>query len=141
MTSVLNSLDNLTSLMIELETLLADYLGVFSNGQIALWAEPPFIPPTLNCSGLQVVVGRWEENLQPQKACVGSAQAVQRNFWRVTLIGFDLSEEGLSKMDSAIAAIERRFPLHRKRSPETKEDAYPQVTFLLDVSRIINLSL
>jgi hypothetical protein len=141
MTSVLNSLNNLTALMVELETLLADYLGVFSNGQIALWAEPPFIPPTLNCSGLQVVVGRWEENLQPQKACVGSAQAVQRNFWRVTLIGFDLSEEGLSKMDSAIAAIERRFPLHRKRSPETKEDAYPQVTFLLDVSRIINLSL
>jgi len=141
MTSVFDSLENLTALMEELETLLGDYLGEFSNGQIALWAEPPFIPTTLNCSGLQVVVGRWEENLQPQKACVGTAQALQRNFWRVTLICFDLTPEGLEKMDSAIAAIERRFPLHRKRSPETKEDSYPQVSFLLDVSRIINLSL
>jgi hypothetical protein len=141
MTSVLDSLDNLEALILELETLLTPYIGTFSNGQIALWAEPPFIPPTLDCSGLQVVVGRWTEDLQPQKACVGSAQAVQRKFWRVTLIGFDLSEEGLSKMDSAIAVIERRFPIHRMRSPATKEDAYPQVTFLLDVSRIINLSL
>jgi hypothetical protein len=141
MTSVLASLENLPALMEELETLLEPYLGRFSNGQIALWAEPPYIPAKLTCSGLKVVVGRWEENLQPQKACVGSAQAVQRNFWRVTLICFDLSGEGLEKMDSAIAAIERRFPLHRKRSPETKEDSYPQVSFLLDVSRIINLSL
>jgi hypothetical protein len=141
MASVFDSLENLTALMEELETLLGDYLGEFSNGQIALWAEPPFIPTTLNCSGLQVVVGRWEENLQPQKACVGTAQALQRNFWRVTLICFDLTPGGLEKMDSAIAAIERRFPLHRKRSPETKEDSYPQVSFLLDVSRIINLSL
>jgi hypothetical protein len=147
MTSVLASLENITALMEELETLLGDYLGTFSDGQIALWAEPPFIPPTLKCSGLQVVVGRWEENLQPQKACVGSAQAVQRNFWRVTLIcypqriGGDLTPEDLEDMDSAIAAMERRFPLHRKRSPQTKEDAYPQVSFLLDKSSIINLSL
>ena len=141
MSSVLASLETIDALTFELETLLLPYLGTFSDGQIALWAEPPYIPPKLSCSGLQVVVGRWNEDLQPQKACVGSAQAVQRKFWRVTLIGFDLSDEGLSKMDSAIAAIERRFPLHRRRSPATKEDAYPQVTFLLDVSRIINLSL
>lgn len=141
MSSVLASLETIDALMLELETLLLPYLGTFSDGQIALWAEPPYIPPKLSCSGLQVVVGRWNEDLQPQKACVGSAQAVQRKFWRVTLIGFDLSDEGMSKMDSAIAAIERRFPLHRRRSPATKEDAYPQVSFLLDVSRIINLSL
>jgi len=141
MSSVLASLETIDALMLELETLLADYLGTFSDGQIALRAIPPNIPAKLSCSGLQVVVNRWDEDLQPQRACVGSAQAVQRKFWRVTLIGFDLSEEGLSKMDSAIAAIERRFPNSRKRSPQTKEDAYPQVSFLLDVSRIINLSL
>jgi len=141
MVKALEALDNLESLMIELEDMLLPYLGEFSNGQIALWAEPPYIPATLTCNGLQVVVKRWNEDLQPQKACVATAQAVQRKFWRVTLIGFDLSEEGLSKMDSAIAAIERRFPLHRRRSPETKEDTYPQETFLLEVSRIINLSL
>lgn len=141
MTSVLASLETLPALMEELETLLEPYLGTFSNGQIALHAEPPYIDAKLTCSGLKVVVKRWEEDLQPPKACVGSAQSIHRNFWRVTLICFDLSPEGLEKMDGAIAAIKRRFPQPRMRSPETKEDSYPQVSFLLDVSRIINLSL
>ena len=141
MSSILTSLETLPGLMEELETLLADYLGVFSNGQIALWAEPPKIPANLDCSGLQVIVGRWEEHLQPQKACVGSAQAIQRMFWRVTLVCFDDSEDGLAKMDGAIAAIQRRFPLNRMRSSELREDAYPQVSFLLDSSHIVNLIL
>lgn len=141
MSSVLDSLETIDALMLELEILLGDYIGTFSNGQMALWAEPPYIPAKLSCSGLQVVVGRWNQDLQPQKACVGTTQVVQRKFWRVTLICFDLSEEGLSKMDSAIAAMERRFPLHRRRSSTIQEDAYPQESFLLEVSRIINLSL
>jgi len=137
----LQALESLPELMQELETLLADYLGTFSNGNIALWAEPPFIDAQLSCNGLQVVVGRYPEYLQPDKACVGSPQKLQRLFWRVTLVQFDPSVNGMTKLDGAIAAIERRFPLLRKRSPESREDRFPQVTYLLDFSRITNLSL
>lgn len=141
MSSVLTSLKSISAMVAELSNLLADYIGTFSNGLKAIWVEPPYIPPQLSCTGLQVVIGRIPEDLQPQKPCIGSQQAIQRKFWRVTLVQFDLSDEGIDKLDGAIAAIQRRFPSNRMRSPETTEDSYPQVSFLLDFSSVVNLSL
>ena len=141
MSTILAVLENGTSLMKDLRSLFADEIGTFEDGTKAFWMEPPFIPSKRTFSGLKIVVGRNDEPLQPQQACVGTPQAIQRLFWRVTLITNDLSPEGLHKWDSAIAKIRSRFPSHRERALEVTEDQFPQRTFLLDVSRIINLSL
>ncbi len=139
MSTALDSLTSITTLVTELKTLLSGLIGKFDDGKDAFWVEPPYIPSKRTFTGLMVVCDRNSKPFQPQKACVGSPQVIQRLYRKVTLVNNDFSPEGLSKWDTAIDLIRKRFPLNRERAVETTEDTFPQVTFLLDYSAIENL--
>jgi hypothetical protein len=131
--------NDISALVTDLRSLLNNELGTFDDGTKAFWVEPPFIPSKRTFSGVKIVVARNQDVLQPQKPCVGVPQAIQRMYWRVTLINNDYSSSGLAKWDSAIDKIRRRFPLHRERAVEVTEDQFPQRTFLLEAVKVVNL--
>jgi hypothetical protein len=139
LSNVLPALEDVAGISLELETLLGDNIGTFDDGEKALWVEPPYINAGRHVNGLQVVIDRYPQDLQPSKACIGVEQVFQRKFWRFTLVNFDVSEAGMIKFDNAIDAIQRRFPLLRERHLETVEDSFPQVSFLAEFSRIKTL--
>ena len=140
MTTSLDSLETVSAFSTLLRSLLGDYVGKFSDGKDAFWVEPPYIPAKRTFTGLAVVANRNTKPLQPQQPCVGVPQALQRMYRTVTLINNDFSPEGLLKWDNAIDRIRTGFPFVRERSTETTEDKFPQVTFLLDFSKIVNLT-
>ena len=79
--------------------------------------------------------------MRSQVGCVGSIQALQRFDWEVVFVNFDLTPAGNKKMDDAISKMEQRYPTQRAIPSETQEGRYPQIRFLIDTSRIVNLSL
>jgi len=137
--NAIKALNDISALVTDLRSLLNNELGTFEDGTKAFWVEPPFIPSKRTFSGVKIVVARNQEALQPQRPCVGVPQAIQRMYWRVTLINNDYSSLGLAKWDSAIDKIRRRFPLHRERAVEVTEDQFPQRTFLLEAVKVVNL--
>ncbi len=144
MTQVIDYGDLLTFRGI-IETLLKDELGLFDNGQKAIWVEPPMMPQALSCKGLQVVIKRYPNVLQTYQLI--NDQGFQNVDWIVTLTLFDLTTEGYKKLDSARDKIQRRFPRFRETiiipfsndsQPMFQDDTYPQITYRLNFSVIKN---
>ena len=120
-----------------LEPMLADELGLFSNGVTSLWVTPPLLTSGLNCDGLQVMIDRYSKPIQPAKSKLNN-QATELIDWVVTLTQFDTSNEGMVKLDSAAQKIHDRFPNHRRRVLPLLEDVYPVIEFRLAFSRVFN---
>lgn len=122
-----------------LAQLLSNELGTFSvTGQPSIWTEPPYIDGPLKISGLAVIICRYEQ-MRSQEACMSAPQAIQRFDWKVVLRSYDKSATGMSLLDSAVKKMRQSFAQTRERFLEPVEDTYPQVTYLLDTSRVINL--
>lgn len=119
--------------------LLSDELGTFAvTGQPAIWTEPPYIDEPLKISGIAVIICRYEM-MRSQEACVSAPQAIQRFDWKVVLRSYDKSTTGMALLDTAVNKMRQSFAQMRERFLEPVEDTYPQVSFLLDTSRVINL--
>ena len=114
-----NQLADITGI---LRSLLANELGTFANGRTALWVEPPK-SPTVGV-GLHVYIKR-----QPSQVTYDLYR------WDVTLRQYDRTNEGLQKMDDAIAKIRKRFPNRREIIPPFREDDYPQAFISLEFQR------
>lgn len=122
-----------------LSQLLTDELGTFSvTGQPAIWTEPPYIEGSIKISGLACIICRYEM-MRTQEACMSVPQAIQRFDWKVVLRTYDKSAIGMGLLDSAVEKMRQAFAQLRERFLEPTEDQYPQVTYLLDTSRVINL--
>lgn len=126
-----------------LETLLNTELGTFSTGEKAIWVEPPMLPQSLSCTGLQVVIKRYPNVLQTYQLI--NDQGFQNIEWVVALTQFDLSTQGFQKLDNARDKIHKRFPRFRETilipfsndsSPQFQDDVFPQITFRLNYSII-----
>ena len=144
MPSIINYSELLTIRNI-LEILLEDELGTFSDGQPAIYVEPPMLPQSLSCDGLQCIIKRYPNVLQTTQLL--NNQGLQNSDWVVTLTLFDLSIQGYANLDSARDKIQRRFPRFRESvlipqsndsQPQFQDDVYPQITFRLNYSYIKN---
>lgn len=144
MTQVINYGDKLVIRGI-LEELLKDEIGTLSNGDKAIWMEPPMLPQGLSCNGLQVVLKRYPNILQTAQYL--NLQGFQNVEWIVTLTLFDLTPAGYKKLDSARDKIHRRFsrfresimiPFSNDSQPMFQDDTYPQITYRLNFSIIKN---
>lgn len=127
------------------ENLLKDELGKFDNGTPSITVEPPMLPQTLKCNGLQVVIKRYPNVLQTLQLI--NDQGFQNFDWVVSLTLFDLTMEGFRKLDSARDKIHRRFPRFRETilipfsndtQPMFQDDTFPQITFRINYSIIKN---
>lgn len=117
--------------------LLSSELGTFQlTGEKAIHIEPPYINEKLNPQGLAVFINRYKQLRGSRSAGVSAMQLFD---WRVVLRSYDKSEAGMIVMDKAIEKMEQSFPNHRQRILQTVETVYPQVTFLLDTAKFINL--
>ncbi len=123
-----------------LQALLADELGTFSNGQKAIWVEPPAVPQTLKVTGLQCIIERWDQQIGLSSNLLNN-QTSYTSTWQVILTLYDRSPSELAKLDSAIDKIRRRFPRHQRRPIPIIDDVYPQVTFVLQFFHIKNTIL
>ena len=122
-----------------LETLLADELGVLaSTNTPAVWVEPPFMTERASVNGVALIFSRHEKNLSQQHV-VSAPQAIQQFDWEVVIRAYDKSAEGLVLYDRAIAKMRQAFSQFREIMLDTSEDVFPQVRYLLDSSRVINL--
>lgn len=105
-------------------TLLNDELGTFSGGVKAIWIEPPSAPSTAN--GLMAVISRYSRQFSPDLYQ-----------WKLTLIQFDKSDQGVAALDRAINKVRRRFPSQRRDSIlDYRDESYPQASFSIGFSRI-----
>lgn len=126
---------NVLEVRSKIEGLLGDRVGTFSDGTSAVWVEPPVPNVRLRVTGLHVVIFRFPI-LRGQQH--GLVQNVRIQDWRVTLRQYDISRQGLSIFDESIDLIRKGFPLLSERVLESEEDLYPQVTFMIQDSQILN---
>lgn len=131
--------ESLINLRTFLAQLLAEDLGTFSSSSTpAVWVEPPFLTERQTISGVACIIARHEKNLS-QKHVVSVPQSTQRFEWEVVIRAYDRSAEGLIPYDRAIAKMRQAFSQFREIMLDTSEDVLPQVRYLLESSRIVNL--
>lgn len=131
--------DDLLNLQGYLSTLLADDLGTFSSTNTpAIWVEPPFMAERQTITGVACIIARHEQNLS-QLPVYSVPQACQRFDWKVVIRAYDVSATGLLAYDSAITKMRQAFSQFREIMLDTSEDVLPQVRYLLESSRIVNL--
>ena len=131
--------DSLLNLQRYLAQLLAEDLGIFSStGTPAIWVEPPFMAERQTISGVACIIARHEQNLS-QSPVVSVPQSIQRFDWKVVIRAYDRSAEGLIPYDRAITKMRQAFSQMREIMLDTSEDVLPQVRYLLESSRIVNL--
>lgn len=119
-----------------LTDLLAPELGQFAGGMPSIWVEPPAAPVGNITGGIECIISRHKQLLRSES--LSSNQIYQNYDLVVTLVQFDLSESGSKKLDSAISKMRSSFPNHRERSLLYMDDAYPQVTFLINEHAVLN---
>lgn len=137
MASSIKARGSVSTLFTYLSDLLSDQLGTFQlTGEPAIWVEPPYLTEKANPTGLAVIINRFKQFRGSRSAGISAMQVFD---WRVVLRTYDTSEAGISNMEAAIEKMEQSFPNHRQRVLQTVETAYPQVTFLLDTAKFINL--
>jgi len=119
-----------------LSTLLTNELGTFSSGKKAIWVEPPQVPAG-TVTGLQCVIERYS-NLNTSTV-LHNHQSAENFDWIIVLTQFDRTDGGIQKLDSAVQKIRQRFPRRRERILAFMENAYPQVSYLLNNNAIVNL--
>jgi hypothetical protein len=120
-------------LMAVLRILLAAELGTFSNGNPAIWVEPPFAPT--RGAGLHCVIQR-QPSVLSSRTNPGN-QANQIYEWIVTLT-VEQTNDGLAAMDAACNKLRLRFPRHREIIAPLVDGKLPQATFQLTYSRAVN---
>ena len=131
--------DSLLNLQRYLAQLLAEDLGIFSStGTPAIWVEPPFMAERQTISGVACIIARHEQNLS-QSNVVSVPQSLQRFDRKVVIRAYDRSAEGLIPYDRAITKMRQAFSQMREIMLDTSEDVLPQVRYLLESSRIVNL--
>ncbi|EKU98037.1 hypothetical protein Lepto7375DRAFT_7296 [Leptolyngbya sp. PCC 7375] len=131
--------DSLLALRNYLETLLSADLGVFtSTSTPAIWVEPPFMTERASIEGVGVIVSRHEKNLSQQHVA-SIPQGIQQFDWEVVIRAYDKSAMGLVAYDRAIAKMRQAFSQFREIMLDSSEDVFPQVRYLLNSSRVINL--
>lgn len=118
-----------------LRAMLIDELGTFSNGRKAIQIEPPQVPAG-TATGLQCVIQRYF-NLNTSRV-LHNNQTAENFDWVIVLTQFDRTDNGLQKLDSAVQKIRQRFPRKRERIMPFKENAYPQVSYLLNFNAVVN---
>jgi hypothetical protein len=118
-----------------LTNLLSSELGIFTNGKPAIWVEPPQTPFG-SVTGLQCVIQRYQ-NLNTTKV-LHNSQTAENFDWIIVLTQFDPTDNGMQKLDSAVTKIRLRFPRRRERIMPFRENAYPQVSYLLNFSQVVN---
>ena len=132
--------ESLLNLRTYLAQLLSDDLGTFSStGTPAIWVEPPFMKERQTISGVACIVARHEKNLR-QEHVVSVPQSTQQFHWEVVIRAYDKSAEGLIPYDRAISKMRQAFSQMREIMLESTEDVLPQVRYLLESSRIVNLT-
>ena len=131
--------DSILNLRQYLETLLVDELGVNTlTNTPAVWVEPPFMEDRSAIEGVALIFARHEKGLS-QKHVVSASQATQQFYWEVVIRAYDKSAEGLVFYDRAIAKMRQAFSQFREIMLDSSEDVLPQVRYLLESSRVINL--
>ncbi|MEM8610404.1 MAG: hypothetical protein AAGF93_00185 [Cyanobacteria bacterium P01_H01_bin.105] len=139
MSSPILARDSVLALRNYLADLLAPDLGIFSStGSPAIWVEPPFLAERQTISGVACIIARHEQNLS-QSPVYSVPQSCQRFDWKVVIRAYDRSAEGLIPYDRAIAKMRQAFSQMREIMLDTSEDVLPQVRYLLESSRIVNL--
>lgn len=140
--ALLNSVtarESLLNLQGYLSTVLEDDLGTFSSTNTpAIWVEPPFMKERQTISGVACIIARHEQNLS-QSPAYSVPQAWQRFDWKVVIRAYDVSADGLRSYDSAITKMRRAFSQFQEIMLDTSEDVLPQVRYLLESSRAVNL--
>lgn len=111
----------LLELRTKLETLLAEDLGRFNNGEIAIWVEPPMIPPHLKTGGIQLVIrGVPTGDSVPMSA----GQTLFDRVWTIDLVNFDRSKSLAIVLDKLRRSfVFKREPIYRQPSSSTLESA------------------
>ena len=131
--------DSILDLRQYLETILADELGTnTSTNTPAVWVEPPFMEDRSAIEGVALILPRHEKGLS-QEHVVSAPQATQQFYWEVVIRAYDKSAEGLVPYDRAISKMRQAFSQFREIMLDSSEDVLPQVRYLLESSRVINL--
>lgn len=126
----------LKALVSSLKTILKDQLGTYSNGQPAIWVEPPKISENLTCKGLEVVIQRYQNPLRTLNLI--NNQGFENFDWIITLTLYNNDPKSIVILDTAVDLIRRNYPRNRRRINPYHEDMYPQITILLNFSQVFN---
>ena len=117
-----------------LKNLLADELGKFSNGQPAIYVEPPSVPKGQITGGVQCIIRRWRNVYSTEPLANGQ---INENFeWLVTITLFEVTDAGLLKFENVISKMRQRFPLKRETIMNWNDENYPQATYRLGNTEI-----
>lgn len=139
MTTEVQARDNFRALRDYIAEKLTNELGSFAtNGYPAIWVEPPSLKEGERVTGVGVIISRFEQNLR-QSHVVSARQSTQNFDWEVVIRAYDRSHEGLVPYSTAIAKMRQMFSDARELHLDTTEDVFPQVRYLLNSSRVINL--
>jgi len=117
--------------------LLAEELGKYSNGQPAIWVEPPASPKGIVEGGLEVSILKMENILS--SVLLLNNQQEERYEWIVTIKTTErLSLDEYSKFSSAVNKMRRFFPRRREIIAPFTEDQDLTATFRLSELRVVN---
>ena len=120
---------SVAALQRKLRDLLTEELGFFSNGQQAIFVEPPAAPKGQVTGGCQCIITRYRNVLNAEPLL--NEQGGESFEWFVVLTLHDLASENLAKYDAALTKMRHEFPLRRETSINWSDQALPQTTFRL----------
>lgn len=116
-----------------LAVLIGGNLGVFENGQPAIWVEPP--DPPRNGNGLHCFIFWRPRQLQ---LTTGYSQSIQRLAWQVSLVQTDRSLGAIDVLGVAGDLIRDNFMGVMEASSQSYADKLPSLEFSIPFTKIVN---
>ena len=113
---------NSTELKTRLSMTMGMHLGVFNNGDPAIWIEPPELPRQLVTTGILCKIKGIPGGTVSNSS---SWQKHHDQIWDVVLVNYNRS----TNLNSAIDLMRRAFEVRRCIHLEPKTDFYEQARF------------
>jgi hypothetical protein len=122
-------IDNVKDLNLKLRELLSEELGVFGNGQPAIFVEPPAAPKGNVTGGVQCIINRYRNVLKAEPLLNDLGGEAYE--WIVVITLYEINDETLLQFDNCIKKMRETFPLRRETVLPWGDKIYPMVTYRL----------
>lgn len=102
----------------KIATLLASYLGTYTDGGAAIRVEPPEVDRTLSATGIEVIINA---NARGTVSNAGSNQKHRDKIWEVVLINHDRTTNLAQPIELMLSAFQVRRHIPQDPTTNTKE--------------------